>query len=235
MKSPLFVEFYGLPGCGKSTVSHQVAVKLRADGYIVDEPSYDIDRKNSPLVRKLNKLIIFFSCFVFHNKTFREVKTIVKKNGYFGTSLIKQASNVLQKISVYRDEGYRNIVIWDQGLVQASISLSLKGKINASDNLKNLLHILDTEVQVWIVNIWVDEKVAFERMAQRPTNDSRVEKNKDDDQKHEMMSRFQYEIDTIKDGYGGIVIDGTIDLKKQVEQLTGVFTNVDGTRFFNNK
>ena len=40
----LVVEFVGLPGAGKSALSHQVAVLLRAEGLIVSEPTYRLDR-----------------------------------------------------------------------------------------------------------------------------------------------------------------------------------------------
>lgn len=217
----LYLEFYGLPGCGKSTISHLVAEQLRNDGYLVDEPSYDIDRNFSPFFRKLKKLSIYISWQVFHNDTFKKVSAIVGKNGYTGIAKIEQTSNVLQKICVYQDTRKRRIVVWDQGLVQASISLSLKGAVDADANLKSLLHILGLNAEIEFVFISVDEQVALERMSQRQTNDSRVEKLKDDNQKHEMMSRFQHEIDVINKGNTGIVIDGILDMEKQVSDISG--------------
>lgn len=221
LKRSLFVEFYGLPGCGKSTVSHLVASKLRDEGYLVDEPSYEIDRNCSPFLRKIKKLSFYFYWFIFHNKKFKKVNTIVVRNGYSGIAKIEQTSNVLQKISVYQKSEQNRMVIWDQGLVQASISLSLKGKINAGENLMNILHILDPDVETFNVLISVDEQVALERMSQRPTNDSRVEKLKNKNQKHEMMSRFQHEIDLINKGNVGIVIAGVLDIEKQVSDISG--------------
>lgn len=222
----IFIEFYGLPGCGKSTVSHQVAERLRDESILVDEPSYEMDRNCSPFLRKLKKLSIYFSWLVFHNHTFKKVNTIVSRNGYSGIARIEQMSNVLQKISVYGDKSRNGIVIWDQGLVQASISLSLKGKINAGENLKSLLCILDPNIETLNVLISVDEHVALERMSQRPTNDSRVEKLKDDNQKHEMITRFQQEIDVINKGNTGIVIDGMLDIEKQVSDISGAILRV---------
>lgn len=221
VEEPLFVEFYGLPGCGKSTVSHLVATRLRDKGYIVDEPSYIIDRNYRPFFRKLKKLYIYLSWLIFHNNTFQRVNVIVSRNGYSGVVKIEQISNVLQKISAYRASGQNRIVIWDQGLVQASISLSLKGEINAEENLKSLLHILESNVEIKYVMITLDEQIALERMSKRPTNDSRAEKIKDAKQKHQMMSRFQHEIDVIKKVYAGIAVDGMLVVEKQVSQISG--------------
>lgn len=222
----MFVEFYGLPGCGKSTISHLVASKLRDMGYRVDEPSYDIDRNYSPFFRKIKKLSVYFYWLVFHNIVFQRVNAIVGNNGYTDIAKIEQISNVLQKISVYRKSEQNRVVIWDQGLVQASISLSLKGKVNAVDNLNSLLHILDSKVESLNVLVSVDEELALERMSQRTTNDSRVEKMKDDNQKHELMSRFQNEIDSIRESITGIIIDGAKDLEIQVGKIISHLENV---------
>lgn len=219
IKESLHLEFYGLPGCGKSTISHMVASKLKGDGMQIDEPSYEIDRNSGPLFRKIKKLSIYFYWFVFHNHTFKIVNAIVRRNGYSAIAKIEQMSNVLQKIGVYRKNGRNRIVIWDQGLVQASISLSLKGLVDANDNFKNLLRIINPDTEIKNVLISVDKMVALERMSRRTTNDSRVEKLKDEKQKHEMMICFQNEIDVINNNYDGIVVDGTIELEKQVDHI----------------
>jgi thymidylate kinase len=211
LNHPLFVEFYGLPGCGKSTVSHLLASRLRNEGYLVDEPSYDIDHNNSPIIKKLKKICIYFIWFAYHNKIFKKVNAIVGGNGYSGLAKIQQTSNVLQKVSVYRVIRQNKIVIWDQGLVQASISLSLNGKINAGDNLKSLSHLLFSEVKVLKVLISVNEMVALERMSQRPSNYSRVEKLKDEYLKRQMLQRFQEEIDNIGIRFPGVVVNGEIE------------------------
>ena len=220
LKRPLFVEFYGLPGCGKSTVSHLVASKLRDVGFLVYEPSYEIDRNCSPFIRKLKKLSIYLSWLVFHNNTFKKVSAIVAKNGYTGFAKIEQTSNVLQKISEYQKRGPNRVAIWDQGLLQASVSLSLKGEINADENLTGLQDILGSNVEILSVLISVEEKVALERMSQRTTNDSRVEKLKDANQKHVMLQRFQDGIDSISKQNKSLVVNGAAPIDNQFEQIT---------------
>lgn len=216
----LFVEFYGLPGCGKSTISYIVASRLRSEGFLVDEPSYEVDHGRSTLFRKLKKLSVFFFWLVFHYDIFKKVIAIVKRNGYSGKSKIEQTSNVLQKIGVYQDTRRRRIVIWDQGLVQASISLSLCGDIKAEDNLMNLLHILNPNVKTLNVLITVGEEVALERMSQRVTNNSRVEKLKDTNQKHQMLKRFQDGVNSIRKQNTSHIIKGEDLIENQVAQIT---------------
>ncbi len=50
------VEFVGLPGAGKSTLSHAVAELLRARGERVSEPTYDLTRRSTWLWKRLQKL-----------------------------------------------------------------------------------------------------------------------------------------------------------------------------------
>lgn len=230
IKKPIYLEFYGMPGGGKSTVSHAVSHKLRKKGFDVSEPSYDIDHHNKPSIKKLKKLYVLLEWLFFHNSVYKRVKAIVVCNGYSGISMIEQTSNVLQKISVYLNNCREQIIIWDQGLVQAAISLSIKGMINASDNLKYLYAIIGNEPRTINILIDVDDKVAHERMSLRKTNDSRIEKLHDDNQKHKMLSLFQKEIFSIQYDYKTTVIDGSLLLEKQVELVLNAVMN-DGSLF----
>ena len=67
MRDTEFIEFYGLPGSGKSTLSHIVAERLRSEGYAVEEPSYDIDHQH-PLPKRVKKFAIGGFWFVFHHE-----------------------------------------------------------------------------------------------------------------------------------------------------------------------
>lgn len=50
------VEFLGLPGSGKSTVSHAVADVLRRRGLVVDEPTWSVDHELSSRRRYFHKI-----------------------------------------------------------------------------------------------------------------------------------------------------------------------------------
>ena len=54
----------GLPGCGKSTVSHLLAERLRVEGFKVSEPSYSIDHQK-PLWRKIRKFLLGLYYYIF--------------------------------------------------------------------------------------------------------------------------------------------------------------------------
>ena len=67
------------------------------------------------------------------------------------------------------------MTIWDEGLVQASISLAINGSRNASEN-ENSLMTYTGDVKYVKVYAKVDKDTALQRMKGRNTNDSRVEK-----------------------------------------------------------
>ncbi len=86
LNKPIIIDFFGLPGCGKSTVSHMLAEELRKQGKVVSEPSYDTDHKLSQVKRKTNKIISFSTYAVSHPvKTWKLYGTI-RKAGNSGAS-----------------------------------------------------------------------------------------------------------------------------------------------------
>ena len=214
----IFVEFYGLPGSGKSTVSHQLAKRLRDNGFKVAEPSYEIDHKMS-FLRKIRKFILGIYYYIYYRSLYNAVKEIVKNNGYKGTGAFTQTVNIMQKVATYRKCETTQFVIWDQGIVQAAISLSLIGKGKAGCNLRKLLVLLPPLVKTHNVLIDIDEILALQRMSMRSSNDSRIEKTKDEEQKKLLIHRFQEGVASIKKSCFGESVDGTLDIEKEVEQL----------------
>jgi len=223
ISKPLFVEFYGLPGCGKSTVSHMVSERLSKEGYVVAEPSYEIDHLSS-IIRKFKKLLLGINYSFFKQKLYKEVSEIVSKNGYFGTNKFLQTLNIIQKILEYNKKQSKDVIFWDQGLVQAALSLSTQGNIASSDNLNQLYCLLDKSVRVLNVLIDVDENIALKRMLIRPSNNSRVEKLKDKEDKYLMLNRFQLGIDSINKNYSKEVVNGVDDIDNQVTHIYKVIS-----------
>lgn len=197
---PLFVEFYGLPGCGKSTISHFVAQRLSNEGFTIAEPSYLYDHQ-APLRRKVFKFLLGVFFLFSQCKLYNRVNAIVKKNGYRGLERFSQIVNVLNKVDVYRRPHSNGVILWDQGLIQACVSLSTNGIINASENVSNLFKFVPTDVIIIGVFIDVSEELALERMGMRKTNDSRVEKLKDDREKKIMLSKIREDISEARNAF----------------------------------
>lgn len=219
MSKSLFIEFYGLPGCGKSTISHTVAKLLRKKGYSVEEPSHDIDHISNILLRKIYKLLITALWLIIHNKLFREINCIVSENNYSGLSKIEQIANIIQKIRIYRRKNLSQIVLWDQGVVQAAISLSINGYVSSVDNLNRLYKLIPSNVHIMYMLIDIDKITAKKRIAHRKTNDSRVEKLQKESDKDNMLQSFIDGISNIENKFGEEKFDGKMDVETLSNQV----------------
>ena len=221
IRKTLFVEFYGLPGCGKTTVSHLVAERLRQDGIAVNEPSYNIDHCNKPIVRKIKKFCLTLCWLFIYNKSFREISSLVKYNGYNWKERIEQITNIIQKIKVYTKSSGSQIVIWDQGLVQAAISLSMNGRVPVVDNYRKLKDLISICPSILYFSIDVDEKVAIERMAKRGTTDSRVEKIRDNNQQYKVLCTLRDSVMALNKELSVTPIDGFSKVAMQTDDIYG--------------
>ncbi len=200
------LEFYGLPGCGKSTISTLVARNIEKCGYMVKCASAETGSEVNLLIRRIVKFRRTISYCIRHRDDCVSIKGIVQDNGYVGKrERLKQFVNVVQKLYYYSDKKNECVFIWDEGLTQASISLSVKGSITAKSNAERLLHFCSDKTQ--IVNIYIKEDIetVIDRMSKRKSNDSRVEKIHDNDKKISLLNRFKTECDTIEPQ---IVVEG---------------------------
>lgn len=175
LKTPIVLEFYGLPGCGKSTISHKLADDLRSKGLNVWEPSYEIDRKYGKTMRKVVKFAKLASIAICNHRAYKGVRGLVEANGYHSMSALQQLGNIAHKIDGYKLADRYDVTIWDEGLVQASISLAINASRNASVNESSLM-TYSGDAKYVKVYVKVDKNTALKRMKGRDTNDSRVEK-----------------------------------------------------------
>ncbi len=200
LRQTLFIEFCGLPGSGKSTVSHIVARWLRADGYQVIEPSFVVDHRK-PLRRKLGKLIKGCRWYLCSRKLYAQVATVVRNNGYVGYELFTQTVNVLQKIKVYQKAKHGSVIIWDQGLIQAAVSLSTTNKLSAEENYARLRELITRDVRMVCIFMDIDIHTAMKRMNMRHSNGSRVEKLKNEGEKKKMLQQIGNDLNSLRKSF----------------------------------
>ncbi len=184
----VFLEFYGLPGCGKSTVTHLVAERLRKQGKTVIEPTYDLDHRYSAGKRKAIKFLKLIRYAVFRPGRYKRLTQLIKANGYSGAELVYQVANIAPKLWAYEniDAEY---VIFDEGLTQSAISLC-QGKTNRLEN-EEALYNLCRQRTVQKYYIKVDIETALERMFGRKQHDSRIEKINDPKEQREALKAFE--------------------------------------------
>jgi len=129
----MLIEFLGLPGAGKSTLSHNVAHLLSERGYTVDEATYEVDHDLGTFQRILVKLsgVASYVCrnpihaandvariLAAQQETLADARRSIF-NWLFINSIVSQA------------HAGKRIVILDQGLAQAVWSVGLAARRQA--------------------------------------------------------------------------------------------------------
>ncbi len=66
IRQSITVEFLSIPGAGKSTLSHRVAELWRAEDGEVAEPTYTLDHRRRPLMRKITKGLLAAGMLLRH-------------------------------------------------------------------------------------------------------------------------------------------------------------------------
>lgn len=184
----VFLEFYGLPGSGKSTISHLVAEELRRQGNKVIEPTYDTDHRYSPSVRKGIKLLKLIRYALLCPNKYRALSKVIIANGYTGTDVLLQAANIVPKLWEY-DHARTDYVVFDEGLTQSAISLVIN-EGSSSENEKALYNLCKKRT-VRKLYIKVSLETAILRMAEREKHNSRIEKIKDEAERDNMLKEVE--------------------------------------------
>lgn len=161
------VEFVGVPGVGKSTISRRVASRL-GETYCVDQPTYDINEGLGPRLRPIAKFPYALEG-LFRTK--------------FADVLGLSAGNVRPSIMfnwvfvvgiVSRRIRPDRVVLLDQGLIQALWSFVFGGTGEVTEGQRRALSNVFPETRAIVVLVEASPETVGERLESRPTNPSRV-------------------------------------------------------------
>jgi thymidylate kinase len=173
----VLVEFFGLPGSGKSTLSRLVADRLRTRGLCVEEVTYELGHQRRELARLFAKLSIlsrFLAARPRHALTasVRVAGTRQETWSDLGKSLFNWlfiASLAAQKRSPVR------ITMLDQGIAQALWSVDFAARQQTGLNLL-LVEVQRTAlVPDLIIHVRTDLRVLGDRLAARTSRFSRLD------------------------------------------------------------
>lgn len=196
--NPIHIEFYGLTGCGKSTMSHYIADMLRTEGYQVHEPTYEMDHELIAIVRKIKKLIITIMFSIKYYNEFINICLLIKKTGHIKVKdFILQIVNIVPKYYIYKKSN-NAIYIWDEGIIQSSVSVIMSSNSELSVSMiGDFIQMIDTRNR--IIGVYLDYPIelAENRMYMRNTKESRADRLSGDD-KTEFMCKFQYILNKAK-------------------------------------
>lgn len=183
LNSKITLEFFGVPGSGKSTIAHSLADLLQENGYSVQEKSYIVNGQFGDLRRIILKLRYTFIFTIFHPLFLLELFSMIDKNVFFDLKeKIKQWVNVCFVLYNYKKKNNRQFFIADQGLIQAAISLTIHCKeVEIAQIIKKMSSVI--EMPKYIIYVNIKEDKSLYRLKTRINGKSRVDKEKSEEKR----------------------------------------------------
>lgn len=185
-----YVEFLGLPGSGKSFYSHKVAEKLREEGYAIAEPSWKLDHTCDKYLRAIKKICMSWLYSVKFPKQANQIKDIISLCGYKGGEHKRMSRNLLYKTYILTQRN-TEILLFDEGLAQMAVSLSLGCKRPANQLFFEIEKVLSIQRKRVLIRINCCIEEALKNMEMRDKHDSRVEKLSDINEQINYLERYK--------------------------------------------
>jgi AAA domain len=176
----VLVEFFGLPGVGKSALSRRVAEQLAARGVSVSEPSYALAHGMGRTTRRLGKAVHVLRELVLHPiSSLRAARAIAATDQPSRALTWNLTFNWLLVLALTRRARQRHgAVLLDQGVLQAVWSIGLDGNAKAAlalvDSLPHSVGLPDI-----CVIVEAGASTVEQRLNHRLAKDSRVDRQRD--------------------------------------------------------
>ncbi|ELY55497.1 hypothetical protein C491_17337 [Natronococcus amylolyticus DSM 10524] len=170
------MEFFGVPGAGKSTIAHHVGQRLAADGYSVAEPTYTLVHDRTRIRRYLAKMRYAVSTTARRpDRTLSSGRLLAATAQPTHSTTGKLLFNwlfVQGVVDAHRGDGVR---LLDQGLCQAVWSVALRADHDRLMELsERAVNALSRTGSAHIVIVEITPETARNRLAARATDESRV-------------------------------------------------------------
>ena len=183
MNGRIVVEFVGLPGVGKSALSHRVAEIMQQRGFQVEQPTYVVHHGMHRWERYLLKLLVVPAEMVLHPAhAARSARAILRTRQSSAGDFIGLTVNWFFMCSLLRRAKARGgVQFFDEGLVNALWSIGFRA---SADNTPRILEELARQhsSDVAAALIEADIPTVKERLASRKNSESRLDRaSRDDD------------------------------------------------------
>lgn len=175
-RTPIIIEFFGLPGSGKTTIADALQKAMNELGKTTCRHYFRTSLFKS--TRFLYLMPQFWNCI---------------KEGTEYASLLSKRINMARVLTIaHFNRMYRaftkdhptDILITDQGIIQAIVSLGHNDLLPKSDKIFNLFDSLRlNDLNIVFINCHVSKNISNERIIHRPSNGCRVEKMHEEERK----------------------------------------------------
>ena len=223
----VFVEFYGIPASGKSTISHYMANRLRDEGLDVCEPTYAVTNIRFKFLRGFIKLMELIRYKNKNPQNYKRLMNIIYDNGHGGIEGVSHASNIAHKLNMYKLAKKGNYIIFDEGIVQSAVSLSLDNRGNYNNRAERNEHDLNSlcsgnrNIRIYVKT---SPDIAKERMIKREKHFSRIEKLNLRERMNALKTNYKAceDISCVK-----LVLDGLKDIDENVKSCINYINKME--------
>ncbi|ELY54560.1 hypothetical protein C491_18199 [Natronococcus amylolyticus DSM 10524] len=170
------VEFFGVPGAGKSTIARRLTERLAATGRPVSEPTYELAHGVSSARRYLAKSGYAATGTCRRpRQALAAARAIAESGQPSPRALVKTTFNWLYVTGVLESRKSGELQVLDQGLVQAAWSVGLGAERDRTTPLCELaVDALSRAGPSVVVVVDVAPETVRERLASRADGDTRV-------------------------------------------------------------
>ena len=171
------VEFFGMPGVGKSTLSSRAAEILYEKGLSVEQQMYVLAHQISRTKRVAIKVpYVVKEIFINPRYAILSAREILSTKQSSAVDLAKVLFNWFFISSLIRQNGYfHGIRLFEEGIFQASWSIVLSAQRgSASSMLSNLYTLMPTPTVIVIIESRL--QTIRHRLSERPGYESRLER-----------------------------------------------------------
>lgn len=174
-----YYELYGLPGCGKTTVSRLLVKQLREEGYKVADFTDIFLKYSRGYLRKWEfiKLLFLIKEYPLFYHLWRLFKECNCKNKRRLSNLMILIHRIIR---VKKNSDY-DIIFLEEGVIQFISSLVYLEKIRDNDRICKIVSRLNKIVKIQPIYCCLDIELSLERIMGRERSGDRFSKSTDAD------------------------------------------------------
>jgi broad-specificity NMP kinase len=175
-KSFVSVEFFGMPGVGKSVLSSKIAETLSERNITVEQNAYFLSHQMNRMQRTFFKMLyVLKELFLHPFYAFISIRTIIKTQQRSAVDLIKVVFNWFFVSSLIRsNKNHKGVRLFDEGIFQALWSIGFSGNNESLVIMKPLFSLMPLPDMIIVPE--ADLAAIKLRMSGRERHDSRLEK-----------------------------------------------------------
>ena len=173
----MLIEFLGLPGCGKSTLSRSLADLMVEQRFVVDETTYDLDHRRRKLGRQCAKLAYLFPFAARNpNRVLSNLLAIARTRQSSLADLRRAGFNWVFILSVVARKQSPSIIrVLDQGIAQAIWSIGFAAQSGSWLELLSTRNKQAAAMPDLVVRVRADFATIGDRLGARKRRVSRMD------------------------------------------------------------